>query len=426
MKSPKDQRIIQIDITNACVNKCSNCTRFCGHHKKPFFMDFETFKKAVDSLEGFEGMVGIIGGEPTIHPEFEKFAEYIGKKRLKHKFISIKKPLKEILPFVQKNLMSVEGNSCGLWSTLGRSYYKHFEVINDSFDSQFLNDHNNTCMHQALLMSRKDYGLTDEEWIPQRDACWIQNLWSATITPKGAFFCEVAGALDMLFNGPGGWEVTKDWWKREPKDFGDQLHWCELCSCGYDVPKRLSNDGRDDVSPTVYQMLLDVDSPKAKAGLCVVHTKEDYLKHKNNYKAFTGNVDYMEQNHSKRLSDDNNSIKPREIKVCTEENLSDTLNNSKDWVAVTTEKHKRKAEKLSKKLFKNSVINLGCLYTYEDDIYLFNVNAKSIKNNIDKITTIQDIINCYPEDKKIKFEIYNCGCNSKILRLFNLIKIINQ
>ena len=76
MKSPAQMKIIQIDITNACPKRCSNCTRFCGHHQKPFFMDFETFKKAVDSMKGFGGIVGIMGGEPTIHPEFENFLEY--------------------------------------------------------------------------------------------------------------------------------------------------------------------------------------------------------------------------------------------------------------------------------------------------------------------------------------------------------------
>ena len=82
MRSPKDMQIIQIDITNACPNTCSNCTRFCGHHKKPFFMDFDTFKQAVDSLQDFPGMVGIIGGEPTLHPEFEKFADYLRDSRI--------------------------------------------------------------------------------------------------------------------------------------------------------------------------------------------------------------------------------------------------------------------------------------------------------------------------------------------------------
>lgn len=46
-------RTIQIDITNACTHQCSNCTRFCGHHRKPFFMDLETFQRAVDSLADF-------------------------------------------------------------------------------------------------------------------------------------------------------------------------------------------------------------------------------------------------------------------------------------------------------------------------------------------------------------------------------------
>ena len=80
MRSPMDMRIIQIDVTNACVHTCSNCSRMCGHHKKPFFMDFETFKKAVDSLDGFEGTVGIMGGEPTLHPEFERFTQYLSSK----------------------------------------------------------------------------------------------------------------------------------------------------------------------------------------------------------------------------------------------------------------------------------------------------------------------------------------------------------
>lgn len=62
MRSPKDMRIIQIDITNACVHACSNCTRFCGHHVRPFFMDFETFKRAVDSLKDFDRCIGIMGG----------------------------------------------------------------------------------------------------------------------------------------------------------------------------------------------------------------------------------------------------------------------------------------------------------------------------------------------------------------------------
>lgn len=40
-------------------------------------MSFENFKKAVQiSIDSKSPRIGIIGGEPTIHPEFEKFVEY--------------------------------------------------------------------------------------------------------------------------------------------------------------------------------------------------------------------------------------------------------------------------------------------------------------------------------------------------------------
>ena len=63
--------------------------------------------------------------------------------------------------------------------------------------------------------------MPDEVWLPLRDKCWVQNEWSASITPKGAFFCEIAAALDMLFDGPGGWKIEPGWWRRTPEEFGD-------------------------------------------------------------------------------------------------------------------------------------------------------------------------------------------------------------
>ena len=55
---PSEMEFIQIDITNACNMRCSNCTRFCGNHAGTFFMDFDIFKRAIDSMEGYEGVVG--------------------------------------------------------------------------------------------------------------------------------------------------------------------------------------------------------------------------------------------------------------------------------------------------------------------------------------------------------------------------------
>ncbi len=284
MKSPQDMRIIQIDVTNACIHNCSNCTRFCGHHKKPFFMDVETFKKAVDSMEGYVGTVSLMGGEPTIHPQFEELINYLGGKFKEWKIDgNIDKTTPLIYP--QKNFMdtihevemdNVFLHPCkadptgtrqtiygpGLWSAMGDRYKKYYEIIQDIVDYQALNDHSMPMYHQPALISRKSLGITDDEWIKLRDECWIQNLWSACITPKGAFFCEVAGALDMLFDGPGGWPIEPGWWKRTPDQFGEQLHWCELCGLALDTFSRNANEEIDDVSPDIYERLKEVGSRK--------------------------------------------------------------------------------------------------------------------------------------------------------------------
>ena len=282
MRSPADMEFIQIDITNACNLRCSNCTRFCGNHAKPFFMDFDTFKRAVDSMEGFEGVVGIIGGEPTLHPDFERFASY-----MKEKFgtpsggDTLLYPQKDFIHSIHEREFDsevlrtrVDGShymkkhGAGLWSNMSATYRKYYEIIQDTFSVEYLNDHLNPSFHQPGLFSRKDLNIPDDEWFKLRDRCWIQNTWSATITPKGAFFCEVAAALDMLFDGPGGWKIEPGWWKRRPEDFTDQLHWCEICGFALEgrTFTRDSQEETDDVSPTVFEMLKKTNSPKMKSG----------------------------------------------------------------------------------------------------------------------------------------------------------------
>lgn len=276
MKSPRHMRIIEIDITNACDKRCSNCTRLCGHHVKPYFMDFDTFKRAVDSLDGYLGIRSLMGGEPTLHPEFERFIRYLGSKfpPRKNPFVY---PQKDFINQVHRVELSnfrlindgverIDIVGPGMFSNMGVTYKKHYEVITDILPFQGLNDHLNPIYHQSALITRKELGIPDEEWIPMRDKCWLQNEWSAGITPKGAFFCEVAGVLDMIMDGPGGWPIEPGWWKRTPEEFGDQLHWCEMCGFALPTFTRDSAEEIDDISPMWYDCLKKLNSPKLKSG----------------------------------------------------------------------------------------------------------------------------------------------------------------
>ena len=247
------RRTIHIEITNACNLECSNCTRFVGHHKHPYFMDVETFVKAANSLKYFPGMVGIMGGEPTLHPDFQEILTVF----------------RDIIP---------EDYRRGLW-TNGFKYPLHKEAIEETFlpHNIVYNDHNPNVpdYHQPLLIASKDVVPDYEERKALIDNCWVQRRWSASITPKGAFFCEVAAAQDHLFNGPGGWDLTSDWWDKRPEEFQDQVErYCHNCSACVPMNKISAYDGYDYASQSNLKLLEELNTPRYRKGAVLLAGEE--------------------------------------------------------------------------------------------------------------------------------------------------------
>ena len=427
MRSPADMGTIQIDITNACNKACSNCTRFCGNHRKPFYMDYETFTRAVESLEGFEGVIGVMGGEPTLHPEFERFVLY-----LQNRFGKFNKPNRMIYPqnsFIKeirrrecesyrKSTLSngsiiLRNHGVGLWSNMGKTYGKYYEMIQDTFQVQYLNDHINPSYHQPGLFSRKDLGITDKEWIPMRNACWIQNEWSATVTPKGAFFCEIAGALDMLFDGPGGWKIEPGWWKRKPEDFSDQLHWCEICGFALDTFMRNADDEQDDVSPTLYEKLKSVDSPRMKSGRTNLVKIENGIiaeKSRAQGKHFTDIQPYIES-YEDRFNESNSELFVNEFDTIYIEpgkefgkKFNNVLNTGSKWKLFT---ENRACVEEIQALISSNILNPGTLHKGED-CYLFSKNAYSLRQlGFDRIAhceSFEEIESYWEKGKVINLE----------------------
>lgn len=250
MKAIAENKVIQIEIINACHLSCANCTRHVGHHRKPFIMSLDKIREAIASLEGFPGRIGCMGGEPCLHPEF-----------------------KEVLAIFRE--MIPDKDKREFW-TAGWRWYEYLDDINETFHPHLIhyNDHTQeTGKHQPLLVAIEDVipdaGLREE----LINDCWVQRQWSASVTVKGCFFCEVAASLDHLFDGPGGWPVEPGWWKRIPADYAEQKAFaCNKCSAA--IPMDTLSDGRggrdgptvDVMSPGNLERLKAVGSPKVARG----------------------------------------------------------------------------------------------------------------------------------------------------------------
>jgi len=400
MKSPRHMRIIEIDITNACDKRCSNCTRLCGHHKKPYFMDFDTFKRAVDSLDGYQGIRSMMGGEPTLHPQFERFIRYLGSK-FPQRNNPMVYPQKDFIKAIHREELDnfqliddgverIDVVGAGMFSNMGRTYKKHYEIINDILPFQGLNDHLNAIYHQSALITRKDLGIPDEKWYKLRDACWLQNEWSAGITPKGAFFCEIAAVLDMTFDGPGGWPIEPGWWKRTPEEFGDQLHWCELCGFALDTFTRDSSEEIDDVSPTMYEMLKKIDSPKLQSGRVNlikiekgVISEESKLENKH----FSAAMPYIER-YEDRFNALNSVLFAHEYNFAVIPDgknfgieFNKLLKSSKDWIVLHSSNVKlidNFSEQMSKYVLNPGTMHYFDLQKSNDTRFVKNADSENI------------------------------------------------
>ena len=231
MKACYETETLQMEITNHCHHSCSNCTRLCGHHYKPYYMDLGFFKQAVDCSCESPNFLGIMGGEPLLHPEFEKMCEYAAMKKPKDKL--------------------------ALWTGLPPGYEHYADVICDTFGHILINDHSRDDVYHGPVL------VAAEEIIPDRpelfvavNHCWLQEAWSSSINPKGAFFCEIAASLSILLEGSMGWPVEPGWWKRTPKDFTAQIEeYCPQCGIALSLPRRASVEGIDDVSPGMIKKL---------------------------------------------------------------------------------------------------------------------------------------------------------------------------
>uniref|UniRef100_A0A6M3XGA6 Uncharacterized protein n=1 Tax=viral metagenome TaxID=1070528 RepID=A0A6M3XGA6_9ZZZZ len=221
--------------------------------------DFPT--ESEPDRQGRRKVVGIIGGEPLMHPRFPELVEIMCR--------AIPDP-----------------SHRGLWTGLDyHSFPKHrfaeavdhligphptgdvMPVAPGSGGYLNQNQHNTDCFHQPVLVAIQDVIQDEARMWSLIDACPLQEEWSGTITPKGFFFCEVAGALDLIFDGPGGVQVAPGCWAHDLAEYRSQIErWCPRCGVCLPLAGRRDSEGIDDVSRSNLEALRKLGSPRILAG----------------------------------------------------------------------------------------------------------------------------------------------------------------
>lgn len=238
MRGPKEMNVICIDVTNKCDLACSNCTRLLENQDAFWEMSPDNFRKALQSLKNYQGIIAVIGGNPCMHTKFKELCEIF---------------VDEVPNQEQR----------GLWTN---NIFKHAQIIERTFGFFNLNPHDNqravppleglvnkvsanqgrhfqvyrgASHHAPLLTAVKDLYPENEMW-DRIVSCDINREWSASIVEnKGelrAYFCEVAASFDLARGGDHGVPVTLDWWMMPIENFSEQIK--KFCpGCG--VPAKI-------------------------------------------------------------------------------------------------------------------------------------------------------------------------------------------
>lgn len=225
--------VMQIHLTRSCDLACSNCTQGSQFGGKADFISLQNFETALQSLKGYFGLIGIFGGNPALHPEFDKICNILSR----------------YFPKEQ----------CGLWCNHPRGKARIMrQTFNPSMSN--LNVH---LKQEAYDEFKRDwpechpFGLEKDSrhspvhgnmsnFVPEESDRWklisncdINQHWSAMICQfRGelrAFFCEIAGSQAILnqYNKQypdTGMPVTLGWWRKPMEEFTDQVRFhCHRC-----------------------------------------------------------------------------------------------------------------------------------------------------------------------------------------------------
>lgn len=221
--------VIQVWVTRACDKSCFACTQGSNLAGAKEFITVDQFRAACRSLKGYFGVVGMFGGNPALHPQFEALCQVMAEEvPLEQRGIWCNNPITVEKAAVMRRTFTPGVSNINVHLDLEaarkfREGWPEVHIVGLTTDSR----------HSPVHLAMKDVvtkvcegcgGLGDDNVrhefnqcpvcrgtgrVPDNEHIWelvsncdINKHWSAMIGVfRGelrAWFCEVAGAQAML------------------------------------------------------------------------------------------------------------------------------------------------------------------------------------------------------------------------------------
>jgi len=212
-----------LPITNACNKICGGCNEMCGlfSKEKIWFLTLEEIERYINLIKNYKKELTIIGGEPTVHPQWNEIVEIL----YKHNDIKFRV------------------------NTNGRLGHKPFEIPNRDAKNvkYFVDTHpEEQTFFPGFIAAQDVLRIEDPKfyWEKAKNDCPIWSLEGASIYNNKAYFCENAAAFDWMYNnGKNGWiiENDKNPFDKTEREISSQAE--KFCyRCGWCLYKELNRD----------------------------------------------------------------------------------------------------------------------------------------------------------------------------------------
>lgn len=189
---PINMHRLEVDLTYRCQLRCSNCSRGCTQLPSDADISIEQIVRFLDSSlqQGRRwDKVSILGGEPTLHPDFNEIINIM------HEWFEKNSPHSDI---------KVVSNGAGKFVR-----ERYYQIPQDWQTENSFKDGTDPDYFDPVNIAPID--LPEFEGEDFSKACWVAMECGMALTPNGYFPCPVAGAIDRMFSmNCGKSELPKD------------------------------------------------------------------------------------------------------------------------------------------------------------------------------------------------------------------------